>query len=353
MTNATDLSVNITDKAVANDTEIEKEGPNNEWWEDVANAFIEQYIYPVLCLIGFSGNFLTILILSRKRNRKDSTAVFLIILAVSDTIVLFEGYFCTVISNILHIDFLAINDISCKIHMFLTYFSLQCSSWILVLVTIERVVSVVKPYRARIICSRKTAMTSLTITGVILAVLNGHLIYGTIHAHHPNFVQNCTLIPGEYMEFAFNVWTKIDFALTFALPCLFIVTGNGIIIFKTRERSKVRKYIVASDLRNSSVTAMLLLLSMVFIVCTGPGAIYIPLVFPKILKTYGSRQIPVHIFLYGLFNCLAGLNASVNFLLYFLSGSKFRTEVKTFFTCRNSPRSNVFAMAQNNHVINS
>ena len=170
--------------------------------------------------MGFSGNFLTILILSQKRNRKESTALFLIVLAVSDTVVLFEGYLCSVISSIFHFDFQAMNDTSCKIHMFLTYYSLQYSSWILVLVTSERVLSVMKPYKARIICARKRAITSLAITGTILVVLNGHLIYGTINENHPNFVRNCTLIPGQYMEFAFNIWTKIDFAITFAMPCV-------------------------------------------------------------------------------------------------------------------------------------
>ena len=135
-----------------------------------------KYIYPVICVIGFSGNFLTILILNQKRNRKNSTAVFLIVLAVSDSIVLFEGYFCVVISNILQIDFHAINNISCKIHIFLTYFSLQYSSWILVLVTSERVVSVVKPYKARIICSRSGDLPCI---------------------HRDNF---------SYLEFSLDIW---------------------------------------------------------------------------------------------------------------------------------------------------
>ena len=222
-------------------------------WADVANTSMTKYLYPVICVIGFSGNFLTILILSQKRNRKDSTAVFLIVLAVSDSIVLFEGYLCPVISDIFHFDFHAINDSSCKIHMFLTYYSLQYSSWILVLVTMERVVSVAKPYTARMICSRRRAIFSLALTGAILVLLNCHLIYGTISAQHPDFVQNCTLMPGQYMDFALNIWTKVDFAMTFAIPCLFIVTGNTIIICKTRRRSHIRKYIVASDQRNSSL----------------------------------------------------------------------------------------------------
>ena len=145
------------------------------------------------------------------------------------------------------------------------------------------------------------------------------------------------------MEFALNIWTKVDFALTFAIPCLFIVIGNAIIIYKTRFRSQIRKYIVASDQRNSSLTAMLILLSIVFIICTGPGAVYIPLVFPKIYQdTWDRSQIPVAMFLYGLLNCLSGLNASLNFILYFLSGSKFRKEVKRFFTCRENSRTKVF-----------
>ena len=131
-----------------------------------------------------------------------------------------------------------------------------------------------------------------------------------------------------------------------------------ILVFSPIRWSKLAEHVRSSQnmpvFRTITLTAMLILLSIVFIICTGPGAIYIPLVFPKVYHETGDRsQIPVAMFLYGLLNCLSGLNASLNFLLYFLSGSKFRKEVKRFFTCKENSRTKVFAITANQHVVTS
>ena len=49
------------------------------------------YIPPVLIMLGTLGNFLTILILSRRSMRRNATYIYLIVLAIADIIVLYMG----------------------------------------------------------------------------------------------------------------------------------------------------------------------------------------------------------------------------------------------------------------------
>ena len=330
-------SVNI---AVTNKTVYSQHDAGVDWL--LVAYVIRQYSCPILFLIGFAGNLLTSLILGQKRNRKSSMAVFLLVLAMSDTIVLFVGYFCEWILLIWNYDIRAINGFTCKLSMFLTYFSLQYSSWILVIVTIERAVGVVVPYKVRVLCSRKRGIILPTVTAALLGLANGHFLVGVVSGYNPYNMRNCTVVSDKYMEFLVDEWAKFDFIISFATPFVFIVAGNTIMIFKLTRTARQRKHLVASEPKNSSLTLMLLLLSVVFIVCTGPSAIYSPLIFPKLVETLDISEMAIPIFLFDIFNILAGLNATLNFVLYFLSGSKFRKEVKAFFCCKKTQRQGIF-----------
>ena len=98
---------------------------------------------PVLFLVGTIGNLLTILVLSQNKNRRTTTAIFLIFLAISDIMILFTSYFSEWLYVMWSFGFRQVNNVLCKLHVFLTYYSLQFSSWTLVIVTCERVISVI------------------------------------------------------------------------------------------------------------------------------------------------------------------------------------------------------------------
>ena len=296
---------------------------------------IETHCILALCLTGTVGNILTIIILGRKRNRGTSIAVILLFLSVSDLFIIFTGYFSHWIFLLWKFDFREVHFLSCKLHMFLTYYGIQFSSWMLVLVTCERAYSVISPYTAKRICSRRTTITVIIITAVVLMLLNGHFLVGMGPPNGKNYTERiCIFISPGYGEFIISAWGWIDFFVTFAIPFLFIVIGNTLIILKMKKNQRDRKIIVArqdssssSEQQTNSLTYMLILLSVIFIVCTGPASV-MNLMLSYLLSLANDRQDQVLLFVKEMAFLLSGLNATLNFFLYVLSGSKFRGEVK-------------------------
>lgn len=86
----------------------------------------------------------------------------------------------------------------------------------------------------------------------------------------------------------------------------------------------------------SQLTLMLITVSVVFILCSTPMSAYIigqPF-WEKSAET--NQEYAVIRLWWTIVNMLAYLNNSLNFVLYFLSGSKFRQQVKMFFCQRQS-----------------
>ena len=322
------------------ETTAKTDGRSIDWMS--LSYSIRKYSCPILCLVGFAGNLLTILILGRRKNRKKSTAIYLLFLAVSDTVVLYVGYFCEWILQMWHYDIRTVNGMSCKFHMFVTYLSLQYSSWILVLVTCERVISVMAPHRVRMLCNRQRGLVALVATAVAIAVLNSHLLIGVTHGYNPYNMRNCTGVSEQYMDFLVDVWTMVDVIVTFAVPFVFIIVGNSIIIMRLARTNRLRKHSLVKERKKHSLTVMLLLLSVVFVISTGPAAIYMPVIFPRLVNSFDESEMAIPHFIFDMVNILAGLNATLNFILYFLSGSKFRAEVKSFFCCKQHVRHELF-----------
>ena len=101
-------------------------------------------------LVGFIGNTLILVVMSNQKLDRTSTSVYLSILAICDNLTLFSGQF---VSNILNSDLLfqvnleIIHISLCWILRFLIVWARHTSSWCLVLITIERMIVILKPHK--------------------------------------------------------------------------------------------------------------------------------------------------------------------------------------------------------------
>ena len=292
-------------------------------------------VLPILCVIGFAGNFLILFILGQKRNRGTSTSLYLLFLAIFDTLTILTGNFSILVDVIWDFDVRSVNTVTCKLHVFLTYIGIHVGSWILVLITCERIVSVFRPHKVRIICSRKVTFVSLIAVIVFLSLLNGHFLVGMTYMYSPLMKTYCDGISYSYVVFLDKIYPFIDFLITFAIPCPIIVVGNTLICYQIGKLSRQRQHMVSSEQKGTSLTVTLLLLNIIFIVSVGPLSIYLFL-YPFLFEISNENEQAVFYFILELLNIVAGLNASINFVLYFLCGSKFRAEVKALLCCKNS-----------------
>lgn len=219
------------------------------------------------------------------------------------------------------------------------------------LVTLERVVSAWLPHRGRIVRNKKSAVVFLVvICGLILAI-NAHMLYGMVFkieydSNKNPYLIKCTVINDAYYRFFNKVWPWIDLCVFCVVPFTGIVIGNAMILFKVlQSRKKTKSSIAPMDSspkpqtqhqsnhngRQSSMTAMLFTLNIVFLVSTSPVSIY-NIGYAYWGTDISDENIAKLDFWWAVVNMFMYTNNSFNFLLYCLSGSKFRTEVNRLFS---------------------
>ena len=296
---------------------------------------------PIIMTWGITGNILLI-ITSFRLSRKSfitSTTIYLVTLAISDTVVLLCGPLRNWIRFTWEKDVRYYSDSSCKAQLYFTYLSIHFSSWLLVAITMERVTSVVFPHKVRVACTPRHA------TVVIFVIL---FILGGLNLIHP-IIQGlesardgikCAPTTNEYLEFRDEVYVWMDFFISFGLPFLFLVIGNAIIIYRlNKSRLQQKKMNVpradgkksGRDMRSLSI--LLVALSAIFFLTMTPVnvfAIVYPYKFEELLKIedpyeqwYSYQYL---LFQHAIVNIVGYTNASFNFIMYVLTGTKFRRE---------------------------
>lgn len=301
---------------------------------------------PMLLLFGTVGNVLTIIVLLRRRNRGNSTAIYLCALAFSDIIVLNTGLMRQWLSFLIDLDIRRFHDSICQIHIFLVYTSLQCSSWLLVAVTSERLIGVWLPHRVMNGCSKRTALIVTSTIVLSLSILNSHWFYGlknfTSVEGNETYEVICDTDIDDYNEFQLYIWPWVDLWVVCLVPFIILFVGNASIIVRVLlSKQKTRRQVAPSnqskpkkkDDKTSQLTAMLLLLNAVFFINVSPICIFL------LYQTYGMLeaiendhdQAVVDLW-WAVVNMFCYLNNAINFVLYFLSGSRFRAEVKALLT---------------------
>lgn len=315
------------------------------------SLLIWKIVPPIIIPLGTTGNILTIIVILRQIRKTTSISLFLLCLAVSDMLVLYTVTLRHWIRNVWETDIRDMSDAGCKAHAFLTYVSMQLSSWLLVAVTTERVFSVVVPHRVKFICTNKTV---LLLIGLILALifgLNAHILYGVglkSDADLGYYDLRCSTKAESYKLFFYSIWPWIDFTIVFALPFAIFICSNVLIISKIASHNK-RWRSIQGDKDNKRLTILLIWLCIFFFLCLTPSGIYFivsPYWRTVILAQESSRTIHYDLeymaFWYAIINCISYLNATCNFIFYVLSGARFRQEIINLITCRKSNPEGVF-----------
>ena len=314
-------------------------------------------IFPAIIIpIGTLGNLLTVLIILRQRKNVTSTTLLLICLACSDTLILYGGPLRNFISATWHFEIRNLNDAVCKIHSYLTYVSFQLSSWLLVMLTLERTVCVMFPHRVKELCIVKNTGICVVVVTLSILLLNSHFLYGAGLVEDGGKLESfpCRAKYETYEKFSKFVWPWIDFCVYFAIPFSFIVTGNVLIIKKLalarRERQMLQnRKTCRQSLQSKNVTVLLLFLCAMFLITLAPVTVYF-IGSPHWIESITSKPDPRDIqegmeyisFWFTVTNCISYLNATCNFILYVLSGSRFRNEVVSILLCRKASGSTLF-----------
>lgn len=349
-----DAVTELNDSFSLNMTTVMRNRTAGELPEEQLARRLWLWISPLLILIGTFGNILSFFTLRSCTFRKCSIAFTLSALAVVDTSVLYTTLLRQWILYLTEYDVrVLLWSFGCKLHLFLTYYLCQLSSWTLVVVTAERAICVSMPFMAKTTCTKSRIVGSWFLVATILAVINSHLLwiseYVQVEIPQPNnrtILRSTCFIGLQYRTFFYRMWYWFDFTLLSIIPFIFIIVGNVVITYCVFRAMEFRRqqaipitpyppFTQSSTVSGTpsqtetykpltSSTTMLIGISILFLVTTTPSAIY----FLKSDDWIGLDPDPETIarirLLFTVTNLVYYANNSLNFLLYCLTGSRFR-----------------------------
>ncbi|KAL8559977.1 hypothetical protein ACOMHN_041448 [Nucella lapillus] len=298
---------------------------------------------PVVLLLGTFGNVMTVLVMRALTHRRanqlgdPSMGVYFPCLAVSDQIVLTVGLGRKWVSNVFLYDIRILHVVVCKLHKFVVYAGGRISSWILVAVTSQRVMTVMWPLRQRMTSTRKRAMAvvgTIVSTSCMLDVgilfLYSHLQTDTSHA-------KCQPVRDspEAAYYEDEVYPWLSIVSGSLLPLTVLGLNNLILACKVRQSLRASRQLTQTDPKqarakksssSSSLSLTLIVTSLAFMLLTSP----IPAGF--VIKSHLPRwwwngRLEADVYLADtVLDLLWYCNSAVNFYLYFLTGPTFRRQ---------------------------
>ena len=297
-------------------------------------------VLPILLVLGTVGNVLSIIVLSRPSMKKSVSTTFLLGLSVADLMVL---YVCLLRDWMRYIigDIRNVSSWTCKISFWLQYAFLDFSIWILTSLTVERLISTLRPFANKIICKKWHAKRIILYLLVVDLIVHCHFLFGMeLRQEHRDgiYVYACGPVSDGYEQFFKYAWHYIDLALFSLIPFFILLVSNIYIICKlvTKKKKLTTRSLAMMTSHaaqtTSSMTKLLVALNIIFIITTAPIDIYLvckPYIIPDDIHTAVEDKDP----LYAFVKILMNINNSVNFILYIYmyNGSKFRTELKKIF----------------------
>ncbi|CAG2197115.1 unnamed protein product [Mytilus edulis] len=247
-----------------------------------AESYVWTYISPVLIVVGILGNCLNLAVLKKLRFWRRTPFFLLFILAITDITVLLDGLLRYWIKHTFKLDIRTLSEASCKINLFVLYFAMHYSSWILVCLIIDRFIKTNFPFLyMRVATIRKTSVIALA-AFIILAGINMHFFW-------TNGIKgkdgSCGNLTPAYEYFGEYVFTYIDLVILSLLPFIIMLILNIFVYRALKRHLKFTKSSVVES-RNSrkapnrrhfsqKLTRMLLLNSSYFLLTTVPISVYL------------------------------------------------------------------------------
>ncbi|XP_013418402.1 FMRFamide receptor-like [Lingula anatina] len=309
---------------------------------------------PGLLILGTIGNALSLCVMSRPTMRVTAMGLYLALLATSDLVVNWVGLTRHTIKVYENMDIRKLDAIFCKIHRFILYCSMDFSAWILVAVSAERFIAICMPTRARSFCTVQRAQRVALLLLFISFGQNIHVFWtrGAQYKQAGNVTELVSLCgyPSPAFEYFWGyVLPWIIFGVYAGGPFVTMLILNICIIrglaqmhnrrvemrrgsrADTANSKKENAREKASQKYVRSMTIMLVCVSFSFLLLSLPGVLNS--ILAKAWLT--SVNDPLDIARYDLVEAIVIMmnyaNHSINFLLYCLTGKRFRQELKEIF----------------------
>lgn len=296
--------------------------------ENIIEYFVLS-IYPLLLLvIGILGNFLGFIITSRKKFKKLSTRNLLRFLAVLDTFYLLQ-IVVDYLTNTFNLDIRLISSIWCKAFTYLNYSICPVSSWSLVIISIERVISITSSKYTLLFSNKNFKLT------LIIIIILFNLICYSPYAIFIDLIPNILNGTNETVEYSCDyaeetpsrILPLLDLLNSSVFPFT-ILTAISIyticFIFESRSKFATNEEAISSDKptminrkeklkKDIQFSFTLMILNIIFLIFNLPICI--------------ANYTEVSEFFYIVTLYLFYTNFATNFWIFFIFNSLFRSEL--------------------------
>ena len=307
-------------------------------------ALTNQIIMTVIFILGTFGNITTLVVFFRQK--KSLITPFFIVLAVSDSVSLVIGMFFNFMLDITRT--MSAHNVN-KICKSLRNMSAACgaiSGYILVAMTSFRAASILWPHRIKSVWTPRASLAFVSTLTTILTGLEIPGIYFSFFAEETSepitLKTMCTLMnaPAEVLFYEYNILLPGIELVNNTLAPVLLALSNGCLVWGVRRSARAAQDCVTSGVvgsaahasRATSVTRTLIFVSLTFFLLTAPlsfvyfvspgtfGVDLIKLEYPHSLASL--KHVAIHMYF---------LNSAVNFYIYCLTGSNYRSQVKSLF----------------------
>ncbi|CAH1773676.1 unnamed protein product [Owenia fusiformis] len=327
----------------------------------MASMAIEFWLSIVLCAGGLIGNILAFIILS-----KDNTNTSIFILK---SLALVDGTYClwylmfdpflTAYQNttwVQHRDTKIVHWIALnKQYLGFVNKTLQLlSSWLVVLLTLDRYIVVCKPFKASSLCTLTKARVEVVCISICCICYN---IPTCFHQESYMSVNPCTGAPvgmrkltpfGNSYGYGIVYGMICEGLIKYIIPVVSVLAMNGLLVSALRKAARRRKALVTSTEKDSqkgrdNLTLMLTVVAFMFLL------LILPAMGVKIVQIlyyfHRSEKIVLNVdilkFSYGLAYCVLiisdlflRINSSINFIIYTLVSARFRRGLYELVCCK-------------------
>ena len=297
----------------------------------LSKLIIHSVISGIICILGFTGNSVSIWVL--RQDRESPVATFLLqALAFTDNFFLSLCFIHFCINDLLtylgilrqlHITWWYI-----RIYTYpLIFIGQTATIWMTVLIAISRYIAVCVPYRASELCNirrMKLAVTATLLASIIYNMprfFEKYLIKRTTRRGRVRYTFDTTSMATSAF-YRIGYFDIMYYVFSFVLPLLLLSFLNTRLIWAYRAVQRKRRALRSRtlDTHDHNITLVMIIVIVVFMLCNAPARI------SQIAWKYHSQEcFSVAFFISAISNVLEILNSSTNFIIYCAFRRQFRT----------------------------
>ena len=296
-------------------------------------SFIDTYWLPVLVPLGFVGNTLSFIVMIKPNNRKMSTCIYMAVISINDNLMMcLLSYHALVVVVFKNNEY---HSVECKIIDFLALSTLQNSTFQVVAMTIDKYIAIKWPHKAaNYSTSGRVKMIKLSLSACALGYNSSHLFLSRVTGGQCIAYSVDKLITRIYSWFSFVLNAVIPFTMLIYMSYVTVKTVRNIrkmFTEKDTTTGATRNQVMQGRQKTmksaeNQLTVMLLLVTTLFLILLCPT--YIRFIYLSFVNMDTPLKYANSMLFFQISFKLYATNGGINFLLYCISGKKFRNDLK-------------------------